>query len=146
MKAFRIVNLFAAILMVLAMLPQQQVALAQSSAADFTRTSKYVPGEVLVDFGSTISAGQASAKAAALSGQVGATVTRQSGSLALLSFSPDANVPALVSQIQSTGQVYLAQPNFIYWSPEAAAKIQGKPVQTAAFSSKSSKGKTITIP
>ncbi len=145
MKAFRIVNLFAAIIMVFAMLPQQQVVLAQSSAADISRSTKYVPGEVLVDFGSNVSAADASSKAAALSGQIGASVTRQSGSLALLSFSPDANVPALASQIQASGQVYSAQPNYIYWSPEATAKLLGKPVQTSGFSTKSSSGKTTAI-
>ncbi|MDR3573360.1 MAG: S8 family serine peptidase [Anaerolineaceae bacterium] len=143
MKAFRIVNLFAAIIMVFAMLPQQQIALAQTSAADISRSTKYVPGEVVVDFGSGVSASSASSKAAALSGQVGATITRQSGSLALLSFSPNADVVALATQIQSSGQVYSAQPNYIYWSPEAVAQAQGKPVQTSGFTVKSDSGKSV---
>lgn len=135
MKAFRVLSAIVILLLVVGLFPPQQVALAQPAVPqqDDPRGTAYVPGEVLVSFERGMTARAYEARAGALAGVVGGEVVRQVDNLALLSFSPNADVPALVNQLRATSGVHSAQPNFIYWIPEIAGDALAEPVQTEGY-------------
>ncbi len=106
------------------LLPQAPVAKA-APQSDYDRETPYVPGEVLVVFKEGQTSKAYAAQASALAGDVNAQVVSRYNNLALLSFDENADVPALASQISASGKVLYAQPNYLFWLPEADGQLTG---------------------
>jgi len=145
MKAMRIFNLVVIILLVMAFLPAQQMAQARPAAQDIPADALYVPGEVVVTFIDGLPAASYTAQATALAGSISAAVVRQDKNTALLSFSPDADVTALVNQIAAVSVVKTAQPNYIHRIPEKDGQLQGKKYTPAAFQTTAANGSSIKL-
>ena len=128
MKSFRFARLIMAVVFVVAFLPGQTVV-AQPPHQEIDPAAKYVPGEAVVMFPEGQDQRVTHSKAMALAGQVGATVANQYGNVALLSVDPDADVAALVAQIQSTG--LKAGPNYVYSTAKISQPTQTSPTQTS---------------
>ncbi|MDR3572987.1 MAG: S8 family serine peptidase [Anaerolineaceae bacterium] len=147
MKAFRWISLIVILSMVFSVSASPQTVKAQSlGASPVTRSTLFVPGEVVVAFNGATDSVTYSAQATALSGQVGAQVVGSYGNTALLSFAANADVQTLAKQISSTQGIKYAEPNYISWVPEADAKIKGIQKQLTQITRKDKNGKTHTIP
>lgn len=144
MKSFRLVNVVVAVLMLLALLPAPQQAQA-APAFEIAPDALYVPGEVVVSFADGLSASAVTSRANALAGQVGAQVAGQHYNLALLSFGEGADVEALVNQINATGLVQAAQPNYIHWIPEKDGSMIEPEVAVEKTYSVTARDKTTTF-
>ena len=135
MKAIRIVNAVVILLLMVAFLPTQQIAQAQPILpAEIERDTRYIPGEVLVGFPVGFTATVYSTQATALAKTVGAQVVRAYDNMALLSFSPDADVNAISAQLSGNGGALYAQPNYVYWTPEAGMDLRSAPVSSDGYS------------
>jgi len=117
MKLLRFFNI------VMALLLGASVAISapMAKAAPDPKNETYVPGEVVVAFVDGLSAQAYASQAAALAASVSAQVVRQNGNLALLSFTEDVDVQAMVDQVKGQSGVQFAEPNFVYKIPDATA-------------------------
>jgi hypothetical protein len=113
MKSNRILSVIILALFVLAMLPTNTVQ-AVPTTAEIDPNAVFVPGEVVVTFPDGQTARQYRAKASALAGGIGAAVVRQYENMALLSFSPEADVTAVAGQINAGTAGVMATPNYVY--------------------------------
>jgi len=143
MKPIRLVNLIMILLMAFALSPGGRAA-ANTPARPAAPTATYVPGEVVVVLQDGQTASQYAAQASSLAGEVGAAVAEQYGRLALLSFSPDADVEELVARISASGQVKTAQPNYVYGLPEAKG-MASQPLVTTGYHLRGANGKLINL-
>lgn len=145
MKPMRIFNLVVIILLVVAFLPAQQAVQARPATQDIPADALYVPGEVVVTFTDGLPAASYTTQATALAGSVSAAVVRQDKNTALLSFSPDADVTALVNQIAAVSVVKTAQPNYIHRIPEKDSQLRGKQYTPTAFTTTAADGSSIVM-
>ncbi|MBE3039609.1 MAG: S8 family serine peptidase, partial [Chloroflexi bacterium] len=145
MKAMRIFNLVVIILLVVAFLPAQQAVQARPATQEIPADALYVPGEVVVTFTDGLPAASYTTQATTLAGSVSAAVVRQDKNTALLSFSPDADVTALVNQIAAVSVVKTAQPNYIHRIPEKDSQLRGKLYTPTAFTTTAADGSSIVM-
>jgi subtilisin family serine protease len=144
MNPTRITNLIVSLAFLFALLPARPVASAEPPIPELAPGAGYVPGEVIVLFDGGLKAKTYSAGAAALAARVGAQVVSRYGNQALLSFAPDADVPALVAQITALGGgVIGAQPNYIYSLPAPGNNV---PYLQAAYNAPVAAGQPLQIP
>ena len=80
------------------------------------------------------------AQATAMAGTVNAQVVNQYGSMALLSFSPDADVKTLAAQLGGQSGVKYAEPNYVFSVPADPANPTGGKVQTGTITRLAPKG------
>jgi subtilisin family serine protease len=134
MNKNRLLNMAVVAALVLTALPLAQPAQAESSGPELSRDMQFVPGEAVVGFESEQDSGAYTARATALANQVDAQVVSQDGNLALLSFSPDADVTAAVEKLSAQDGVAFAEPNYIAYSPDvvggSAIPVMGADYQT----------------
>lgn len=131
-------------LLLIALLPVQQPVAARPVAQEVDRETPYVPGEVVVAFPQELAPRTLRARATALAGSVGATVVRQYSNMALLSFDPEINVLALAEQVTAANGSVRAQPNYIYWIPEAVETLS-EPHPVEAYTLSSSNGRKVSL-
>ncbi len=131
----RFVNTVILVLLVAALLPMQQPVAAQPPAQEFDRSASYVPGEVVVTFQEGLSLRTLRARANAMAHSIGATVVEQYEDVALLSLDPQADVFSASARLAAANQVVRAQPNYVYWVPEAVnAASEAYPVESYTLS------------
>ena len=142
-KLSRYINLAVALVMVVTLFAAHQPAAAITHAnmtrADTATPGQFVPGEVLVGFSSN-DVKTVTAQATAMAGTVNAQVVNQYGSMALLSFSPDADVKALATQLGGQAGVEYAQPNYVLSIPAEPANPAGAKLQTGTITRMAPKG------
>jgi hypothetical protein len=146
MKLSRLIHLFIILLLVAGFVPTHQPVLAQPAGQEINYDTPFVPGEVVVSFATGLTARTYRARTSALAGTVGAAVVRQYSNMALLSFSPDADVVQAVNQVAAMKGVVVAQPNYVYALPEAASNLLGDMVYTGDYRIKTASGVTLTFP
>ncbi len=132
------------VLLVAALLPVQQPAAAQPPSQEVDRGALYVPGEMIVTFTEGLSIRTVRSRASALAGQVGAEVIEQFDNVALLALDPQADVASLSSRVASANSVMRAQPNYIYWIPEAG-DTESTPYPVANYTLKSPDGRKVSL-
>jgi hypothetical protein len=126
MKKNQVFNLFVIMLLVVAWLPAQQAVRAQAMAGDqIAPDAQFVPGELVVSFARGSSPAVYTQRANGLATGLGGKVSRQYENSALLSFTPNASVTALIKRIFALFPDVTVQPNYIYRLPETDAQIQG---------------------
>jgi len=126
-KFSRLLNVFVAVVMVIAMGAIHQPAAASPSRDDATPGMDFVPGEVVVGFTAGSDVKAYTAQATALAGSVNAQVVSQDGNMALLSFDQSADVAALATQITAMDGVAYAEPNYVYSIPETFSTVTTRP-------------------
>lgn len=142
MGKIRILHLFAALALAVAVLPVHQVAEAQPVGQEISGAEPFVPGEVIVGFTSGQPAKAYRAQAAALAAALGGEVAAQSGSAALLSFDPAADVDALAVSLRGEVGVSYAEPNYIF--PLGKLEISASGAQITEVTEELSDGRTRT--
>lgn len=141
MMKIRLLNLFVIVLLVFAFIPSRQVALADTPPGDqLPPDAQFVPGELVVSFAKGSSPAVYSQRANAAAQSLGGRVARQSQNTALLSFTPNASVTALLKRIYSFFPNVSVQPNYVYRLPEKGSQLQGSLYRTSGLAVKSSGG------
>jgi subtilisin family serine protease len=146
MKRSRLIHIAVILLLVAGLVPAYQPAVAQPAAQEINLDTPFVPGEVVVSFSTGLTTRTYRARASALAGKVGAAVVQQYSNMALLSFSPDMDVPEAVQQIASMAGVVVAQPNYVYTLPEAASNLLGDMVYAGDYRIKTASGVELAFP
>ncbi len=145
MKALRMLNILAVLLLLAAVLPAQPAQALPPAVQEVPEDALVVPGEVVVTFPEGWTASTYSVRVSALARTVGAAVVRRYRNTALLSFSPEADVTALAGQIASVARVQAVQPNYVYRFPESAADLNGEAYSAEAYSVELGEGGTLTL-
>ena len=139
MMKIRMLNLFVIALLVVAFLPARQVVLADTPPGDqLPPDAQFVPGELVVSFANGSSPAVYSQRANAMAQSLGGQVARQSQNTALLSFTPNASVTALLKRIYSFFPDVSVQPNYVYRLPEQGSQLKGSLYHTSGLLVKSS--------
>jgi subtilisin family serine protease len=134
MKTSRMFHILLAVAFSFSLLGSLPRDAAAGFAADYDRSTPYVPGEIIVSFASQ-DPHLLSAQVSALADSVGAQVVRQYAGLSLLSVNEDADVFALAAKLSTSPGVAFAEPNYISWIPEDEALIaSGEPTQISEIS------------
>jgi subtilisin family serine protease len=108
---------------VLAALPVARTAQAEDGSPELSRDMQFVPGEAVVGFEPGQDTTAYAAQASALADTVGVQVVEQSDNLALMSFAPDADVPAVVEELAAQDGVDFAEPNYVVYAPDAISAV-----------------------
>ena len=141
MKFSRFLNMLAALSMVLAALGVSYTpAVAQDDGPVFDRNALYVPGELIVKFGSEAGRMDVNASALAVAESLGGDVVGMSQGSTLLSFDESADVEALALEIANQPGVAKVEPNYIRWIPEAQPQGSAQSSDKVIF--RSADGKT----
>ena len=141
MMKIRLLNLFVIALLVVAFIPTRQVVLADTPPGDqLPPDAQFVPGELVVSFANGSSPAVYSRRANAVAQSLGGRVARQSHNTALLSFTPNARLTALLKRIYSFFPDVSVQPNYVYRLLEQGSQLQGSLYRTSGLSVKSSGG------
>jgi hypothetical protein len=111
-RILKAINLAVALVLVVALYASYQPAAASPAHAAAPDPGDFIPGQVVIGFTSD-DVKAVSAQASALAGTVNAQVVSQYGSLALLSFSPDADVTAVAAQLKGQAGVSFAEPDYV---------------------------------
>jgi hypothetical protein len=141
-KIWKAVNLAVALVMLVALFARYQPAAASPAHAAATDPGDFIPGQVVVGFTSS-DVKAVSAQATALAGSVNAQVVSQYGSLALLSFSPDADVSAVAAQLKGQAGVSFAEPDYVL---RLSTQAGSAPAAATQVTRTSSNGTTFTVP
>ena len=147
MKKNLVFNLFVIMLLLVALLPAQQAALAQPSIGDqLAPDAQFVPGELVISFAKGASPAVYTQRANGLASGLGGKVTRQYENSALLSFTPNASVTALVKRIFSLFPDVIVQPNYVYRLPETDGQVQSSaPVKSGSVISRLSTSELLSL-
>ena len=128
MKYQRLLQLFVAILLIIAMIPLYQAppaAKAQEMAPTITRDTPYMPGEVIVSFARGSNAEQNAAVMDLVGKQFGVQPVRGEAQTLLLRGDAQLDVEAAAKSMEQLPGVEYAEPNYIFWIPEPAASPDG---------------------
>jgi len=118
MRAIRVLYVVVAFTLLVALLGGAKPVDAQvASVSPVAEGAQFVPGEIVVGFASGLAPESYATQAAALATEVGATVVKAYGNLALLSVSADADVMGVAGQLAGVEGVAYAEPNYIYSIP-----------------------------